>query len=569
MRSFFPSSRATAMVALVLVIAPYPLTPAVIVIGGACSLADAITAANTDSAAGGCSAGAGSDELQLTADVTLAAALPGITSDITLQGNSATIARTGGVPGFGIFSVVSSSFALLNATVTNGRATNGGAIYAANGSTVEVSNATLTRNHATQDGGALHVGYQTTVAITNSTLSSNTAGNRGGAISSYRYAQTEVVISGSSLRNNAANKGGGLAIDSEGVATITNSTLSGNSAMLSGGGIYSGFGALTTVTDSTVSGNSSAAFGGGVTNYGALAAVSNTTLSENSAAQGGGIYNAFGLTTVTNSTVSGNSATTAGGGIYNGISGLADLTHSTVSGNSAATAGGGIYNSFGEDVNLVNTIVANQVSGDNCSGAGFIDGGGNFDDDGTCPGGAPITAGVDFDTTLAHYGGPTRTHALLAGSVAIDQSGACGLATDQRGFPRDDSACDSGSVEFGAGTVGGSITGLRAREVGCINASTSQSFRFLLSGSTTWDCEAQGLSVSPGDIVRQLVTGRSSDGASGSVVGMVSTGGSCTNLTTGQSVALPATDPSWDCAAEGLIVSLGDRIDLRVSGTVP
>ena len=49
---------------------------------------------------------------------------------------------------------------------------------------------------------------------------------------------------------------------------------------------------------------------------------------------------------------------------------------------------------------------------------------------------------------LQDNGGPTLTHALLTGSVAIDAV-ACGLATDQRGAARSDGLCDSGSYEFG------------------------------------------------------------------------------------------------------------------------
>ncbi len=39
---------------------------------------------------------------------------------------------------------------------------------------------------------------------------------------------------------------------------------------------------------------------------------------------------------------------------------------------------------------------------------------------------------------------------MLAGSNAIDLVVNCGLATDQRLFPRNDGSCDSGSFEFGA-----------------------------------------------------------------------------------------------------------------------
>jgi hypothetical protein len=56
---------------------------------------------------------------------------------------------------------------------------------------------------------------------------------------------------------------------------------------------------------------------------------------------------------------------------------------------------------------------------------------------------------------LQDNGGPTMTHALLPGSVAIDHVPASmcldengdPLTTDQRGFPRDDSMCDVGAFE--------------------------------------------------------------------------------------------------------------------------
>ena len=69
---------------------------------------------------------------------------------------------------------------------------------------------------------------------------------------------------------------------------------------------------------------------------------------------------------------------------------------------------------------------------------------------------------------LKNNGGPTQTHALLAGSPAIDAGDPSGcrdsqgalLATDQRGFARhvdgnnDGIArCDIGAVEFGAGSA--------------------------------------------------------------------------------------------------------------------
>ena len=47
-------------------------------------------------------------------------------------------------------------------------------------------------------------------------------------------------------------------------------------------------------------------------------------------------------------------------------------------------------------------------------------------------GNAPNSSGLGH---LADNGGPTETHALLAGSPAIDQGKAFGTTTDQRGEP--------------------------------------------------------------------------------------------------------------------------------------
>ncbi|HEY53071.1 MAG TPA: hypothetical protein G4N94_06405, partial [Caldilineae bacterium] len=49
-----------------------------------CTLADAITAANSDAATGGCDAGSGADILDITADIALTSVLPRIESDVTI-----------------------------------------------------------------------------------------------------------------------------------------------------------------------------------------------------------------------------------------------------------------------------------------------------------------------------------------------------------------------------------------------------------------------------------------------------------------------------------------------------
>jgi hypothetical protein len=215
--------------------------------------------------------------------------------------------------------------------------------------------------------------------------------------------------------------------------------VSGNSADGLGGGISNVIGGVVTLTDSTVSGNSAEGVYGG-----------------------GGIFNVATLT-LTNSTVSGNSATNGwGGGIQNITfdsfnSGNAKLINSTVSGNSATNGGGGIDNDW--TLTLTNTLVDDDCAQE----ATDVSGGGNIESPGnTC--GFDTNKGDQFDVTaeqlnlgpLQDNGGPTMTHALGAGSVAIDaipeevcvDADGEPLTTDQRGEPRPaGSGCDVGAFE--------------------------------------------------------------------------------------------------------------------------
>jgi CSLREA domain-containing protein len=245
--------------------------------------------------------------------------------------------------------------------------------------------------------------------------------------------------------------------------------------------------------------NGGRTLGGGISNNRGLT-LNNSTVSGNSGAFGGGIANNNGSLTLNNSTVSGNSAGDNGGGIDNGPLSTLTLINSTVSGNSGG--GGGIYNSGdsrfipGGEANLFNATITNNEAG-SITGGGVSNGGtfnfqntilaGNFTSrsglrtSSNCGGtinsngfnlmettmfctvnGGGVTVADPKLGPLQNNGGPTQTHALLAGSPALDggdpggcrdNSGAL-LQTDQRGFPRNvdgnndgTATCDIGAVE--------------------------------------------------------------------------------------------------------------------------
>ena len=153
---------------------------AIIVDGSTCTLADAITAANTDTATGGCSAGSGDDTLTITSDIALTEALPAITSKITINGGDHNIT---GDHSFRIFEVgTAGDLTLNNATISNGSAPRGGGIYNNSGA-LTVDNSTITNNSA----GGGYDGYgggiynnSGTVTVSNSTISGNSAAFLGG-----------------------------------------------------------------------------------------------------------------------------------------------------------------------------------------------------------------------------------------------------------------------------------------------------------------------------------------------------------------------------------------------------
>ena len=274
-------------------------------------------------------------------------------------------------------------------------------------------------------------------------------------------------------------------------SAITNSVAPGANSR--GAGIYSSGGSSLSLTDVTVSGNKAAegltgGQGGGVWTSSPIT-VNRSTISSNTASFGcvsvgcgstGGGLTMFGAAaaSLTNTTVSGNTAGAIGnGGGIAFISGGTPLSllNSSLVGNQISMpngfGGGNIL--IAGDARLENTIIANGNSptagAENCvidTFGSFISLGHNLEarlgqgasQCGLSPGvNGDITAQDAMLDALAFNGGPP-THALMAGSPAINAGGPNGPATDERGIARPQGpVCDIGAYELDmAGAVPGS-----------------------------------------------------------------------------------------------------------------
>jgi len=281
------------------------------------------------------------------------------------------------------------------------------------------------------------VGAAATATIRNLTISHGYGYQvAGGVLNNGNLTLDHVVITGNTMSTKAGDfwQGGGGIYNGDGsTLNLIDSVVAGNHAGWSGGGIYSYFNSTTTIVRSTISNNLSNDVGGG--------------------------FRSLGNATITNSTISGNTATGWHGGAIFHTDGAMEILNSTIANNigpdwAPSAIFLGSFNSAVPSLKLTNTIISgNHWYACEHFTAGtvtLISGGHNLVQDGSCsPNGSDIIADDAKLGPLADNGGPTPTHALLAGSPAIDAADASASpATDQRGVQRPQGAgYDIGAYE--------------------------------------------------------------------------------------------------------------------------
>lgn len=412
-------------------------------------------------------------------------------TDSTINNNLATLAPGEG----GAIHVWQGSLTITGSLLDGNQAVEGGAIFALDAD-VTIDDSEITDNSASDNGGGIHHTEQTltianstfhtndanhgggidkvngTLDLDSTTLHSNTA-HHGGAIHATAVA---LFIDGGSINTNSVTgEGGGIRHTGGGSAEMNNVVMSTNASDSYGGGMFFGGGTLNADHVQWL-GNQSGQGGGGLF-ASATGTLTNQWVDDNTAIRGGGMYvsgvtidrssfhaNAatieggalalLGSATVQNSAIGVNWAAN-GGGIHvrNGTN---TVIHTTIVDNTAPGQGGGIFVDESDTLHIYNSIVANNGNED-CyldSDAFMLASGGNWASDMSCTG----FSHEGFDPQLGAFVGHADMIGLgympTAGSPVLNEGSAYGCSLvdehDQRGYDRDDGACDLGALELSA-----------------------------------------------------------------------------------------------------------------------
>ena len=422
----------------------------------------------------------GNTTITLTEDITLSAALPPITGDMTIEGRDHTIS---GDRLYRIFDVNGGTLVINSLTLTGGKAEQGGAIRLRNGAGVAIEGSTLRGNTATNGGAIATSSGSDRLNVSDSKFMDNIAEESAGAI----YANGGVVkITGGSFVKNCAQfafyaldegrnserrsvdadgclsvryvrsqidtdlqsdvDGGAIRLLNGAQASVEGSTFSENSATYGGAISTASKNVRLSVTNSSFVGNRASGSGGAIAASwlgGGSISINNSSFVKNSTEEGGGgaIEVSHGVFDIANSTFSENIADSSGGALKMDEDAEVTISHATFVKNRTRRLQAKAISNTGGQLHLRNSIIASSGSGEDCVGAGEHVG--NLSPDGTCadrPSDNPL---------LGELTGSPAYYPLRDRSPAVDYADPefC-LETDQLGTSRPQGGgCDIGAIE--------------------------------------------------------------------------------------------------------------------------
>lgn len=231
--------------------------------------------------------------------------------------------------------------------------------------TVSISNLTIRNGDSTTNGGGIHNGAGH-LTLTDVIVEENQARNGAGIVNA-----DVMILDNVTVRNNVADEivatvsvcedcaGGG--INNQGIMTLTNSIIHGNTAQFGGGIENANMGTLIATnvelySNSAADNPSDPSAGGGLENLGTMT-MTNSIIRNNDAPNGAGVSNS-GTLTIVGSGIYSNIADTRGGGIHNSFN--LTVQTSNIYDNQAGSSGGGGISSESGDVVVEQTAVYNN-----------------------------------------------------------------------------------------------------------------------------------------------------------------------------------------------------------------
>ena len=194
----------------------------------------------------------GPDTINITGNITLTAALPNITSPITIEGGGFTIS---GANTYRVLDVQDGDLTLNNVTIANGSATQGGGVFN-NGGTLTITSSTFAGNSAPSGGGGVYL-LTGTLTIQNSTFSNNSSANAGGAFYNNGGSATINNTTFSDNTNSSAAFGGTIR-NNAGTLNLRNSIIANSTNRF----CYNGIGTVNSTNNLIEDGTCSPALSG-------------------------------------------------------------------------------------------------------------------------------------------------------------------------------------------------------------------------------------------------------------------------------------------------------------------
>lgn len=237
--------------------------------------------------------------------------------------------------------------------ITGGDGLAGGAVDVSGGGKLIMKGMSISGNKGGM-GGGIFVDNNSTAELTDCTISNNTSPGNGGGV--HAAALSTVTLTNCTIEKNTAHDGGGIC--NKGTITVDRCKLKDNNAAGGGSGIWSR--GTATLIKTEISRNNNAVNGGGVTNHQDMT-MKDCTVSDNTVSgRGGGIFIETKSTTVLEKcTISNNAGKTGAGIMLN--KGNLTVTKSTLSNNNAHEAGGALWANNGTTVKLTDVKMSENT----------------------------------------------------------------------------------------------------------------------------------------------------------------------------------------------------------------